>query len=301
MTILAVYNIKGGVGKTATAVNLAYLSAQGGKRTLVWDLDPQGAASFYFRVRAKVKGGAKKLVAGRRELTESIRGTDFEALDLLPADFSYRNMDLFLERARKPTRRLGRLLAPLASRYEYIFIDCTPGYSLVTESVFEAADALVVPTVPTTLSLLTLDRIRKRLGKMERRRPSLFPFLCMVDRRRTLHREVRDRVLASSGFLRTQVPYASAVEKMGLRRAPLATYAGGSEAALAYATLWNEIQDLLRPASEGRQQAEEDTDATTADILTKASEGRRQAEEDTDATTADILTKAVEETSANGG
>jgi len=56
MRILASYNIKGGVGKTATAVNLAYLAANAGMRTLVWDLDPQGAASFYFRIKPKVKG-----------------------------------------------------------------------------------------------------------------------------------------------------------------------------------------------------------------------------------------------------
>ena len=63
MLIIACYNIKGGVGKTATAVNLAYLTAGFGARTLVWDLDPQGAASFYFRIKPRVKGGAKNLLA----------------------------------------------------------------------------------------------------------------------------------------------------------------------------------------------------------------------------------------------
>jgi cellulose biosynthesis protein BcsQ len=266
VTTFAVYNIKGGVGKTATAVNLAFLSAREGNRTLVWDLDPQGAASFCFRVRAKVKGGARKLVAGKRDLEGLIRGTDFEALDLLPADFSYRNLDLFLERCGKPARRLARLLAPLVSRYEHIFIDCTPGFSLVTESVFVAADALVVPTVPTTLSLLTLDRIRKRLAKMERHRPSLLPFLCMVDRRKALQREIRDRVLASDEFLRTQIPYASVVEKMGLRRAPLSAYAGGSEAARAYAALWDEIKRRCRRGGEERPSGHGDGEGAEAGV-----------------------------------
>jgi cellulose biosynthesis protein BcsQ len=247
--ILAVYNLKGGVGKTATAVNLAYLSAREGHRTLVWDLDPQGATSFYFRVRAKVKGGAEKLVAGGRELDELIRGTDYEILDLLPADFSYRKLDLVLERTKKPARQLAQLLVPLVGRYEHVFIDCAPGFSLVTESVFVAADVLIVPTVPTTLSLLTLDRIRKRVARMERRRPLVFPFLCMVDRRRALHRDIRDRVLANGGFLQAQIPYSSAVEKMGLHRAPLATFAGASEPALAYQALWSEINDRLRESS----------------------------------------------------
>ena len=96
MKIFATYNIKGGVGKTTAAVNLAYLSAADGYRTLLWDLDPQGAASFLFRIKPRVKGGGKALIRGRKALDDAIKGTDFENLDLLPADFTYRNMDLLL-------------------------------------------------------------------------------------------------------------------------------------------------------------------------------------------------------------
>jgi cellulose biosynthesis protein BcsQ len=94
--IFATYNIKGGVGKTTAAVNLAYLSAADGCRTLLWDLDPQGAASFLFRIKPRVKGGGKALIRGTKALDDAIKGTDFDHLDLLPADFTYRNMDLLL-------------------------------------------------------------------------------------------------------------------------------------------------------------------------------------------------------------
>ena len=114
MKIIATYNIKGGVGKTSTAVNLAYIAAQNNYRTLVWDLDPQGASSYYFRVKPKVKGGGKGLIAGKHELEELIKATDFENLDLLPADFSFRNLDLVLDARKKPAQRLKKLLAPLA-------------------------------------------------------------------------------------------------------------------------------------------------------------------------------------------
>jgi len=66
--VLATYNIKGGVGKTSAAVNLAYLSARGGARTLLWDLDPQGASTYLFRVKPKVKGGGRKLVRAKRRV-----------------------------------------------------------------------------------------------------------------------------------------------------------------------------------------------------------------------------------------
>ena len=113
MKILATYNIKGGVGKTATAVNLAHLAAKAGHRVLLWDLDPQAAATFTFRIRPRVKGGGKALIQGTRSLDAAIKGTDFDGLDLLPADFTYRNLDLLLDSARKPERKLARLMAPL--------------------------------------------------------------------------------------------------------------------------------------------------------------------------------------------
>ena len=110
MKVFATYNIKGGVGKTSTAVNLAYLAAPRGRRTLLWDLDPQAAATFLFRVRPRVKGGGHALVTRKRPLEAALKATDFENLDLLPADFSYRNMDLELDDTKKRTRRLGQLL-----------------------------------------------------------------------------------------------------------------------------------------------------------------------------------------------
>ncbi len=171
MKILATYNIKGGVGKTATAVNLSYLAAQDGLRVLLWDLDPQAAASFLFRIRPRVKGGGRALIRGSREIDASIKGTDFERLDLLPADFTYRNLDLVLGATKKPTRRLARLLAPLGADYDVIFLDCPPGISLLSESVLYAADSLLVPLIPTTLSVRTLDQLTEFIGESRRAPP----------------------------------------------------------------------------------------------------------------------------------
>lgn len=245
MKVFATYNIKGGVGKTASAVNLAYLSALDGARTLVWDLDPQGAATFYFRIKPEVEGGSRKLVRGKRDMDLTIRGTDFAGLDLLPADFTYRHMDLDLLDTRRPRRQLARLLMPLALQYDHLFLDCPPSISLVSESVFVAADVLLVPTIPTTLSVRTLNQLHRHLRIRQARNPQVLPFFCMVDRRKALHREVTSATSdLVEPMLQTRIPYSSVVEQMGIRRAPLATFAASSAAALAYDRLWSEIQQM---------------------------------------------------------
>jgi chromosome partitioning protein len=243
--VLATYNIKGGVGKTSAAVNLAYLAARDGARTLLWDLDPQGASTFLFRVKPKVKGGAGKLVSGKSDVDALIRATDHERLDLLPADFSYRHMDLALDDTKRPTRRLRRVLEPLADDYEYIFLDCPPSISLVSESVFDAADALLVPLIPATLSSRTFEQLRALLED-SKRRPRLLAFFSMVDGRKRLHAEVMEQLAAEyPEVLRTAIPGAADVERMGLHRTVLTEFAPRGRAARAYESLWTEVQQRL--------------------------------------------------------
>jgi chromosome partitioning protein len=240
---LATYNIKGGVGKTSAAVNLAYLAARDGARTLLWDLDPQGASTFLFRVKPRVKGGGRKLVRGKSDVDTLIKGTDYERLDLLPADFSYRHMDLALDATKKPTERLARVLAPLADEYDYIVLDCPPSISLVSESVFEAADALLVPLVPATLSSRTFEQLRSVVAADRGGGPQVLAFFSMVDGRKRLHREVMERLRAEhASVLETAIPAAADVERMGVHRTAIAEFAPRSRSAKAYEDLWVEVR-----------------------------------------------------------
>jgi len=243
MKVLATYNIKGGVGKTAAAVNLAYLAAAEGARTLVWDLDSQGAASFYFRVKPKVKGGSEAIITGRRALDRAIKGTDYDNLDLIPADFSYRNMDIELGETKKRKRRIDLLVRPLAKHYDYVFLDCPPSISLVSENVFRAADALLIPLIPTTLSMRTFDQLDGFLAEHPgRKRQQLMAFFSMVDNRKNLHRELVEQVgVARSDVLDAQIPATSDIERMGVHRSPVTAAAPRSRSAVAYQALWSEI------------------------------------------------------------
>ena len=246
MKVFAVYSIKGGVGKTASAVNLGDLAARAGNRTLIWDLDPQGAASFYLRIKPAVKGGVARLLSGKRRLDRWLRASDYEGLQLLPADFSYRHMDLVLDAGKRPRKRLGRLLKPLSKQFDVVILDCPPSISLVSESVFRAADALLAPVIPTPLSMRTHAQLRKHLAEIDTKRPALLPFFTLVDRRKRLHRELQDQApKRHPEFLKSWIPYSSVVEQMGTQRAPVGRFAPRSHPALAYAALWDEIQSAV--------------------------------------------------------
>ncbi|HLX48241.1 MAG TPA: ParA family protein [Streptosporangiaceae bacterium] len=243
MKIFATYNIKGGVGKTSAAVNLAYLAGEAGYRTLLWDLDPQAAASYVFRVRPRVKGGAKGLIRGARPLGDAIKGTDFDLLDLLPADFTYRNMDLALDKAKKPARQLSRLLGPLAGEYDIVFLDCPPSISLVSENILHAVHTLLVPIIPTTLSERTFDQLTGFIDSLNGSRPEVLAFFSMVDRRKRLHRDITERLPASRpGIASATIPAMTLVEQMAVRRAPVPAFAPRSAAAQRYRELWAELR-----------------------------------------------------------
>lgn len=242
--IIACYNIKGGVGKTAATVNLAYLAAYEGARTLVWDLDPQGAASFYFRIKPKIKKGGKGLLTNKKTLNDVIKGTDYQYLDLVPADFSYRHLDLQLDDFKNPDMQIRKLLKPLKTEYDYIFLDCPPGVSLISENILNAADRVIVPTIPTTLSLRTLEQICDFCDKIGVARSKILAFFSMADNRKKLHKQMIENPPVNIRLLKTCIPYASDIELMGIHRQPVAVFAKNSKAGQAYQMLWNEIMSL---------------------------------------------------------
>ena len=246
MKIIASYNLKGGVGKTTAAVNLAYLSAQQGQRTLLWDLDPQGAATYLFRIRPRVKGGSQKLVRGSRPILDAVKATDFENLDLLPADFTYRHMDIDLNGRPKPQQTLRRLLAPLSDEFDVVILDTPPSLSLVSENVLRASDVVLVPLIPTVLSVRTFDQLSGFVAELKGAKPVLLGYFSMLDRRRKLHLEILNSLPAERPQMSDiAIPAASAVEQMAVRRSPVVAFAPHSPAALAFKELWAEVSALI--------------------------------------------------------
>lgn len=234
MATIAVYSLKGGVGKTTLAVNLAWCAAtRSARRTVLWDLDAQAASSFMLGAEA---GGARADAIFARDVSPArrARATAFPRLDLIAADASLRSLDrLFHDLDKK--KRLAKLVGDLAG-YDRVVLDCPPGLGDTADQVLRAADLVVVPVVPSPLAERALDAVAAHLGSDAR----LFPVHTMVDRRRRLHAAALAR---HPGW--PTVPMASAIEAMAAHRAPVAAFAPRSAAAGAFDALWQAVEHRL--------------------------------------------------------
>lgn len=249
MRIIAFYNLKGGVGKTASSVNIAYLAAQSKLRTLLWDLDPQGAASWYLAAGDTKTCKSKKLLKGKVTAADVAVETVHERLTLVPADLSYRKFDTELETLEGSKRVLSNMLDTFSETHSLAILDCPPSLSNLAEQMFSMADTIFVPMLPTHLSIRSYQQVRQFMKSRKLGHKQLYPFFTMVDLHRSLHRNmVEDPPQDIKRLLLTYIPYSSVIEKMGENRAPVGAYAASHAAARAYRALWQDISALILKA-----------------------------------------------------
>jgi chromosome partitioning protein len=237
MRSLAVFSVKGGVGKTSLAVNLAHAAATlSCRRTLLWDLDPQGATTHVMRLAPS--GGAARKAIAQGELAPLIQPTDTPGLDVLPADKSLRHLETQL--VDDKAKRFRKLLKSFDKDYDRIILDCPPGLTELADQLFRAVDLLVVPLIPSPLSDRAWEQLQAHLSAHHKSRPALMPVFSMVDRRKSLH---RDTLAAHPDW--PAIPYAAGVEAMAATRKPLLVTAPKSVAGRAISQLWTEVERAL--------------------------------------------------------
>lgn len=243
MAVIAVYSVKGGVGKTTIAANLAWCSAAISRRkTLLWDLDPAGGSGFLFGVEPPKRNPALSIFSQKLEPDDLVWSSGVDDLDILPADESLRSLDSFLVTLGK-RKRLGKLTQALSKDYDRIILDCPPVLNELSAQAIRASDLIIVPLPASPLASRAFETIVRELKSNHKQHPPILPVLSMFDGRRKIHKEVRD---ASPDW--PVIPMASIVEQMGVRREPLGCYAPNSPAAQAFAKLWTAIERKLAKA-----------------------------------------------------
>lgn len=243
MKVLSSYSLKGGVGKTAAAVNIADYAARNGIKTLLMDLDPQGAAAFYFRVKpAKTKLGKTLLSGPASSIRDHIRESDYPNLDILPAHQNFRKFEALLADSNKAGKRLRSILDKLGKDYQLLVLDCPPGLGYLSEAVLHASDIVMVPIIPTTLSERAFEQLTDFIKQKGLTKTDIRPFFSMVQAQKSLHRRTIPRMLTRyPQFLRTPIPFSKDVENMGERRAPLSRFAPTRPATRAFSMLFDEL------------------------------------------------------------
>ncbi|MRH91851.1 AAA family ATPase [Nocardia sp. SYP-A9097] len=248
--IVAMCNQKGGVGKTTSTINLGAALAEYGRKVLLVDLDPQGALSAGLGVaHHDLDMTVHNLLVGPGKVTvdQVLINTKVEQMDLLPSniDLSAAEIQLVNEVGREHT--LGRALAPLRSRYDYILIDCQPSLGLLTVNALACADGVIIPMECEYFSLRglallndTVEKVRDRLNP----ELSLYGIVVTMFDARLLHsRQVMTRVVEVFGDLVYDTVISRTVRfpDASVAGEPITTWAPKSGGAEAYRAMAREV------------------------------------------------------------
>ena len=245
MTILAIANQKGGVGKTTTSINLATGLAASGRRVLIVDMDPQGNSSTGIGIaQTGRKRTSYDLLIGQVRFDEAVQTTGIDGLDIVPSTVDLSGAEVELVDFDARMHRLDRALAPAAGRYDFIIIDCPPSLGLLTLNALVAADALIVPLQCEFYALEGLSQLLKtvervRSGFNEKLR-ILGVVLTMYDTRNRLSEQVADDARACLGdaVFATNIPRNVRLSEAPSHGLPALIYdhrCAGSEAYIALA------------------------------------------------------------------
>lgn len=246
-TIIAITNQKGGVGKTTTAINVAYYLAKAGKKTLLIDLDPQGNATSGLGVdKSSLSKSIIDVIMLNATLKEVILPTNYKNLSLAPTTSHLANTEVELAKENKKFIRLKQGLAQ-ADDYDFVIIDCPPSLSLLTVNALIAARYVLLPV---QAEFYALEGLGQLLETMKLVRKGMNPTLelvgvlvTMLDKRTTLSSQVHEEIKKHfpGKVFSTTIPRNIRLAEAPSHGVPIGDYERWSKGARAYKAATKEV------------------------------------------------------------